>query len=158
MESVSLDARQYIPVTLRSNIALRVFAGASDGNRPQPVFFGGLDTIRGTEYRELYGNRGFFANVEYRFPLIDYLAFPFMSFQGLRGVAFFDVGGAWIQDDPTYDFYDEDENRLEDGIAAYGLGFTVRFLGLDLNWDVARRWDFKEELDTQTSFWIGTRF
>jgi Tol biopolymer transport system component len=158
MESVSLDARQYIPVTLRSNVALRVFAGMSDGNNPSLVYFGGLDTIRGTRYRELYGDRGFFTNVEYRFPLIDYLALPFLSFQGLRGVIFFDAGGAWFEEDPFYDFYDEDENRLQNGIAAYGWGFTVRFLGLDLNWDIARRWDFKDELDTQTSFWIGTRF
>jgi Tol biopolymer transport system component len=158
MESVSVDARQYLPVTLRSNVAVRAFAGATDGNNPSLVYFGGLDTIRGTRFRELVGDRGFFANIEYRFPLIDYIATPFIAFQGLRGVVFFDVGGAWFHDDPFYDFYDEDESRLRDGIAAYGYGMTVRFLGLDLNWDIARRWDFKDELDTQTSFWIGTRF
>ncbi len=160
-ESVSVDARQYIPVTLRSNLALRLFAGASEGNLPARFYFGGLDTIRSTNYGDLTGDRAFFANVEYRFPLVDYLALPFLAFQGLRGVVFFDVGGAWytqIEEAGFYDFYDEDENRLRDGIAAYGWGFTVRFLGLDLNWDVARRWDFKDNLDTRTSFWIGTRF
>src|SRR5215210_1792612 len=157
-ESVDVDARQYIPVTLRSNIALRLFAGASSGNQPIPIYFGGLDTLRGTNWGELVGDRAFFANVEYRFPLIDYLATPLLAFQGIRGVAFFDIGSAWYNDLESYKFYNSDENRLQNGIAAYGVGVTVRFLGLDLNWDVAKRWDFKEILDTRTSFWIGTRF
>jgi hypothetical protein len=157
-ESLDIDARQYIPVTLRSNIAMRVFAGASDGNQPLPIYFGGLDTLRSTNWAELVGDRAFFANIEYRFPLIDYLSTPLLAFQGIRGVAFFDIGGAWYDALDSYKFYNSDENRLQDGIAAYGLGFTIRFLGLDLNWDLAKRWDFKETLDTRTSFWIGTRF
>jgi len=157
-QAADIDVRQYIPVTLRSNIALRLFAGASGGNQPQPIYFGGLDTLRSTNYGDLVGDRAFFANFEYRFPLIDYLATPFIAFQGIRGVFFFDIGSAWYKEDPFYDFYDEDNNRLLGGIAAYGMGFTIRFLGLDLNWDLAKRWDFKETLDTRTSFWIGTRF
>jgi Tol biopolymer transport system component len=160
-ESVEIDARQYIPVTLRSNVALRLFAGASAGNLPPRFYFGGLDTIRSTNYGELTGDRAFFANVEYRFPVVDYLATPILAFQGIRGVVFFDVGGAWYNEFEKlgfYDFYDEDEKRLQDGIAAYGWGFTVRFLGLDLNWDIAQRWDLKDKVDTRTSFWIGTRF
>jgi hypothetical protein len=37
---------------------------------------------------------------------------------------------------------------------------TVNFAGLDLHWDFARRWDFKESVGngTDTSFWIGTKF
>lgn len=158
IQSVDLDVRQYIPVTLRSNVALRVFAGDSEGNAPIPVYFGGLDTIRGTRFRELVGDRGFFANVEYRFPLIDLLATPVLNFQGIRGVAFFDVGSAWLKDDPNYDFYDNDEGRLVDGVASYGFGVTVRFLGLDLNWDFAQRWDLKDKLGSETAFWIGSRF
>ena len=157
-QAADIDVRQYIPVTLRSNIALRAFVGASSGNSPQPIYFGGLDSLRSTNYGDLVGDRAFFVNLEYRFPLIDYLATPFLTFQGIRGVLFVDVGSAWYTEDPFYDFYDEDESRLQDGLAAYGIGFTVRFLGLDLNWDLARRWDFKDHLDTRTSFWIGTRF
>ncbi|HJX27829.1 MAG TPA: BamA/TamA family outer membrane protein [Thermoanaerobaculia bacterium] len=158
IQSVDLDVRQYIPVTLRSNVAMRVFAGDSEGNAPIPVYFGGLDTIRGTRFRELVGDRGFFANVEYRFPLIDFLRTPILNFQGIRGVAFFDIGSAWLKDDPFYDFYDNDEGRLVDGVASYGFGVTVRFLGLDLNWDFAQRWDLKEKLGSETAFWIGSRF
>ena len=160
-EAVLLDARQYFPVTLRSNIAVRLFGGVSGGNQPPPFYFGGLDTIRSTDYGELVGDRAFFANIEYRFPLVDYLALPFMAFQGVRGIFFFDVGGAWYdfaEKAGFYDFYDEEENRLVNGISAYGYGITVNVLGMELNWDIARRWDFKDNLDTRTSFWIGTRF
>lgn len=158
IQSVDLDVRQYIPVTLRSNVALRVFAGDSEGNAPIPVYFGGLDTIRGTRFRDLVGDRGFFANVEYRFPLIDLLRTPVLNFQGIRGVAFFDIGSAWLKDDPGFDFYDDDEGRLVGGVASYGFGVTVRFLGMDLNWDFAQRWDLKDKLGSETAFWIGSRF
>ena len=152
------DFRQYLAVTRRSNLAFRAFAGINEGNRPSPIFIGGMDTLRGGRFRDILGDRAFFANVEYRFPLLDLVATPVLAFQGIRGVLFFDVGGAWFGDVEEFDFYNEDESRLEDGIAAYGWGVTVQFLGLDLNWDVARRWNFKEGEDFRTSFWIGTRF
>jgi Tol biopolymer transport system component len=158
--SADLDFRQYLQVSQRSNLAFRAFYGWADGNSPNPFYFGGLDTVRGTEFRDLVGTRAFFANLEYRFPLIDVFATPLLSFQGIRGVIFFDVGGAWYHDFEEFDFYNEDEGRLEDAIAAYGWGVTVRFFaGLDLNWDFAKQYDFdKSEPGFRTSFWIGTRF
>jgi outer membrane protein assembly factor BamA len=154
-----LDVRQYLQVTQRSNLALRGFFGYATGNQPTPYSFGGLDTLRGTDFREFSGDRVFFANVEYRFPLIDVVATPILVFQGVRGVIFFDVGGAWYNDFEDFDFYNSDEGRLEDAVAAYGWGFTMRLFGLDLNWDFAKRYDFKEAEDGfRTSFWIGTRF
>lgn len=156
--SVDIDVRQYIPVTQRSNIALRGFAGYSAGNEPNPFFFGGMDTVRGVGFRDLVGDRAFFANVEYRFPLIDVIATPFLVFQAIRGVVFFDIGGAWYNDFQDFDLYNSDEGRLEDAIASYGWGFSVGFLGVELNWDFARLTNFKEGGDYQTSFWIGTRF
>jgi WD40 repeat protein len=158
--SADIDVRQYIPVTRRSNLALRGFAGISGGERPTPFRFGGLDTLRGTRFYEFSGDRAFFANIEYRFPLIDLIATPLFAFQGVRGVIFFDVGGAWYNDFEEFDFYNSDEGRLEDATAAYGAGVTVRFIGIDLNWDFARVTKFAddEESNFETSFWIGTRF
>lgn len=154
-----IDARQYLPVTRRSNLAFRGFYGYSTGNQPNPYYFGGLDTLRGTEFGELSGDRAFFANMEYRFPLIDLLATPVIAFQGVRGVFFFDVGGAWYSDFQDFKFWNSDENKLQDAIAAYGWGMTIRLFGLDLNWDFARRTDLKDqEKGFRTSFWIGTRF
>ena len=46
------------------------------------------------------------------------------------------------------------------GVSSYGWGITVLFAGLQLNWDFAQVWDFKDADDRgfQSSFWIGTRF
>jgi hypothetical protein len=40
------------------------------------------------------------------------------------------------------------------------LGFSARLLGLMMNWDFAKRWDFDKTLSDgfETSFWIGRRF
>ena len=156
--SADIDFRQYFAVTRRSNLAFRAFAGINEGNLPSPIFIGGMDTLRGGRFRDILGDRAFFANVEYRFPLVDLVATPILNFQGIRGVFFFDVGGAWFGGVQDFEFYNSDESRLEDGIAAYGYGITVQFLGLDLNWDFARRTDFKDAERYRTTFWIGTRF
>ncbi len=156
-----LELRQYIQVTQRSNFAFRAFAGISEGNQPSIYFFGGLDTIRGIDFRSIEGDHSFFLNLEYRFPLIDLVATPILAFQGVRGVIFADVGGAWYDDFEDFDFYDEDTDRFEDGIAVYGWGVTVHFLGFDLNWDFAKRFrsnDEDEDDAFETVFWIGTRF
>jgi Tol biopolymer transport system component len=158
-DSADLDFRQYIPITLRSNLAFRLYAGASNGSSPTPFFFGGLDTLRGVDYNTVTGDRAFFSNLEYRFPLLDFVATPLVAFQGIRGVIFLDVGGAWYKQlGQSFRFYNGDTGRLQNAIAAYGYGLTIRLLGLDLNWDVARRWDLKQSSHLQTSFWIGTRF
>jgi hypothetical protein len=156
--SADLDFRQYVPVTRRSNLAFRVFVGESTGNRPTPFYVGGLDTLRGIDFRSLSGDRAFFTNLEYRFPLIDLVSTPILALRSIRGVLFLDVGGAWYHNIQGFRFYNGDTKRLQDAIAAYGWGFTAQFLGLDLNWDFARRYDLKQSSSFQTSFWIGTRF
>lgn len=154
----SVDGRKYIPVTRRSNLALRFYGAVVDGNQAGFFSIGGLDTLRGFGYRELSGDRVAFANVEYRFPLIDYLATPVIQFQGIRGRFFFDLGAAWFGEQ-GFEFYNSDQNRLEDGVAAYGFGVSVRFIGLNLNWDLSKQWNFKDSSDGyRTDFYIGARF
>ena len=153
-----IDFRQYFSVTRRSNLAFRIFAGLNTGDLPAPIFIGGLDTIRGGAFRDIVGDRAFFTNFEYRFPLVDMVATPILAFQGIRGVIFLDVGGAWFHDSEEFDFFVDGENRLDDALSAYGWGLSVQFMGFDLNWDFARRWDFKDEEAFETAFWIGTRF
>mgnify|MGYP006313366549 FL=1 len=156
-----LEMRQYLAVSQRSNLALRLYTGYAAGNQPIPLYFGGLDDLRGVDFRSMVGDRAFYTNLEYRFPLIDVLATPVFSFRGVRGRVFLDVGGAWFdiygQD---FDFWNSEEGRLEDAVSSYGFGVTINFMGIDLNWDFAQLWDFKDSLDDSfgTQFWIGTRF
>jgi len=156
--AADLEIRQYVHITDRSNLAFRVFAGESNGNQPTPYYFGGLDTVRGVNFRSLVGDRAFFANFEYRFPLVDVLATPILAFRGIRGVLFMDVGGAYYHNFEKFRFYNSDTGRLQNAVASYGWGLTTNILGLDFNWDFARQYDLKHSGKFATEFWIGYRF
>jgi Tol biopolymer transport system component len=153
---VSLDARKYIPITSRSLIATRLFLAHASGNAPNFYYFGGLNTVRGYDFRSIIGNTAGFANVEFRFPLVDVLATPILVLQQMRGNIFFDIGGAKLKGQP-YTFIKN--HRLVDGASSVGWGFSFNFLGLELHWDFARRFDLKNTIgNTRTEFWIGETF
>jgi len=154
---VTLDARKYVAAGRRANLAFRFVGFTSDGNFPNVRFVGGLDTVRGYEFRQFAGFRGFYGNAELRFPLIDQLRFPGFALNGIRGVVFFDVGSAWFPEVTDFELYEDD--RLQNAVAAFGFGVTVNFLGLPLNWDFARLTNLDESASSfETSFWIGARF
>ena len=103
-----LDVRQYLAVSQRSNLALRLYAGYAGGNQPIPLYFGGLDDLRGVDFRSMIGDRAFYTNIEYRFPLIDLLATPVLNFRSVRGRVFLDVGGAWFEEfGQDFDFLEQ---------------------------------------------------
>ena len=177
-QDLQLDGRLYLPLSQRNEIALRLFFGMADGNRPNIYAFGGLDTIRGFRVRSLAGNRAAFTNIEWRFPLIDRLEMPFLRLREVRGRFFVDIGAAWWDTDdgefnylgePGFQFIGEktlpdgtvvgESGRLQDGVASYGFGLTINLFGLPMHWDFVKRWDFDETLgDTEVDFWIGLQF
>jgi WD40 repeat protein len=160
-DTAILDARYYYPLTLRSNFAFRMWGGISGGTRPTPFFLGGLDTIRGIDFRSLIGNRAFFGNLEFRFPLIDVLATPVLGFGGIRGVIFFDTGAAWFSNQGIpFQFWSGTKHKLVDGVGAYGAGINFDILGLEANVDFAKLLSTTTmpSPGVRTDFWIGTRF
>ena len=158
------EARLYVPLSRRVLFAFRAFLGASSGAAPTVFSFGGLDTLRGYDYATVIGNNVFYVNSEFRFPLIDVLATPILAFQGVRGRIFLDVGGGWLNDQSFVFWTDGQLNGLSNpgvpgGLASFGGGFSVYFLGLPWNVDFAKKWDFKNTLsDWQTTFYVGTTF
>jgi Tol biopolymer transport system component len=156
-----LDARQYVPLSRRNELAFRLFLAGADGNRPSLFYFGGVDTLRGFDYRSVVGNQVGYFNAEWRFPLIDHLVLPWLHLRDFRGRFFLDVAAARI-DVPgfTQPFRFLKNGRLQDGLSSYGFGFSVELFGLPVHWDFAKRWNFKQTLDRgyNTSFWIGFRF
>jgi Tol biopolymer transport system component len=155
-QDFNLDFRQYLQVTSRSLLAARVFAGYSTGNFPNFYYFGGLNTVRGYDFRSIIGTRAGFANLEYRFPLVDVLATPVLVFTNIRGNLFFDIGAANFKGQP---FRFVRNGRLVDGISSVGYGFSFNFLGLELHWDFAKRFDLKSTSGKYHSeFWIGETF
>jgi hypothetical protein len=151
-----LDARIYLPLSRRVLIAVRGFGGLSRGAAPTVFYFGGLDTLRGFDYRSIIGNNVFYVNTEFRFPLVDVLATPILQFGGIRGRIFLDIGGAWLNDQ-SFQFMQG--GMLKDGHSSFGAGFSVYFLGLPWNVDWAKQWDFQSSLSNwQTTFYVGTTF
>ncbi len=147
-----------MPISRRTLFAFRLFAGMSDGNAPNVFYFGGLDTLRGFDFRSEIGNRVFYLNSEFRFPLVDVIATPILLFQGIRGHIFVDLGGAWLKDQP-FQFWDGANGRLKDGLSSFGAGFSIYFLGLPWNVDFAKQWDLRHTLSsTQVTFYIGETF
>ncbi len=152
----SLDARQYLPISSRALLATRLFVGYSRGSFPNFYYFGGLNTLRGYSFRSIIGTRAGYANVEMRFPLIDVLATPIITFTGIRANLFFDVGGANFPGQP-YTFWKN--HKLVDGLASVGYGFSFNMLGLELHWDFAKHTDLRHVNGKfKTEFWIGEVF
>ena len=158
----SLDWREYYQLSSRTLLAARFFGAYSNGNFPNFYYFGGLNTLRGYDFRPIVGNRAAFANFEFRFPLIDILATPILAFQQVRGELFFDIGAAnfnGISLDTGQRFKFIQDGRLLDGRSSVGWGLSFNFLGLELHWDFAKRYNLKNtEGKSRTSFWIGQTF
>jgi len=164
--NVEIDARAYVPLSQRNELAFRFWAGYANGNQPWVYSFGGLDTLRGFPTRSLSGNRTTFANIEWRFPLVDRMDLAFLRLGRIRGRVFFDIGAAWWELDgvkfnmfgqPGFEFIED--GRLVDGVSSYGFGLDVNLFGLPMHWDWVKIWNLKETLqDTQVQFWIGARF
>src|SRR6266542_4125068 len=108
-QDFSVDLRHYFKITARSLFAVRLFGARSTGNFPSVYYFGGLDTLRGLDFREQIGNTLAFANFEFRFPLIDFLAFPVGGFRNIRGHFFLDIGGAALKNQ-KFRFWDASEH------------------------------------------------
>lgn len=160
----NLDFRAYHRVTRRSLFAWRLATIQNLGDREPLYGFGGLNQLRGYEYRDFVGSSLVWSNLEFRFPLIDLLAFPWLALQDVRGMLFLDLGGAHLDNDlwidPTtglvrfdattgnaipFDFWDSENNRLQDLRGSYGTGLQFRFLGgLQFNWVWAKRLAYTE--------------
>jgi len=97
---VSADWRKYVRTSLHSAVAVRVQGYASGGERPRRTSIAGSWGLRGyPQYGYVAGTRAWLVNVEYRFPILDFLTigFPFGAarFPGVQGALFVDYGRAW---------------------------------------------------------------
>ena len=94
------DYRRYLRTSLRSGFAFRAMGYYGGGERPRETSIGGSWGIRGYPYYAyVAGTRAWMVNLEWRFPLTDYLdlGFPFgpIRIPGVQGALFSDLGRAW---------------------------------------------------------------
>jgi len=174
-QTASLEFRQYFRLTKRSAFAFRFLGAYSNGNSPDISAIGGADTLRAFDFNSVIGNRISLFNAEFRFPLIDQiLLFGGVGLGNIRGKFFVDVGSAQLTYGAAslpYKFWNGSSHdivyqgvtyrpyQLINGLADYGFGLGLNLLGLDLHWDFAKQWDFRNTRSSlKTSFYIGTEF
>jgi len=156
--TTALDYRKYIRLGANTSIAFRVNGFYSNGKHPLLYWTGGGNTIRSSEFNTIIGTRVFFVNLELRFPIIHLAATPLGLIGPVKGVFFFDTGGAWFKEQ-NYSFFAKGEGlKLQDGLASYGFGLSVNLFGYPLHFDWVYRTNFKEKKYYGLNFWIGYEF
>ncbi len=175
--TVFADYRKYIKLNREYSFAFRLSGAASFGENPQRFFLGGIDNwinyksrgrlrtdniddvffssfvtpLRGAYYYEGEGSRYLLSNMEFRFPLIQFLGlgFPPIRFFNIRGAIFYDIGTAF---DPGENWYsnskwrgthinENGERAFKDLISGYGIGARIFFLYFLVRIDMAWQYD-----------------
>ncbi len=142
--TLEADVRQYWSLNPRYSLAARVFLGASQGATPQTFYMGGSYTLRGYNYGALVGNRAALASVEFRFPVLRYLALGWplpLELSDVRGALFVDAATAWDGDfaRTSRAVRGEVNGRRPQVSAGFGTRFNLGAFVLKLDW--AQRWD-----------------
>jgi outer membrane protein assembly factor BamA len=173
-QTIDADVRKYFHLAGSSLLAIRLRGFKSWGNTPDFMYFGGNSELRGYDYLQFAGQNMYFANAELRIPLIDAMATPIGILGGVRGVAFFGIGGAWFENS-GYKFSENNSTtvrpvtgitidpitglpvitygapvpidgfRLVGGRASYGVGLETYALGFPIHFDWSWRTLFNKE-------------
>jgi hypothetical protein len=172
--TADVDLRKYIRLGGSAVFAARARGFYSAGEQPDYFVFGGNMELRGYQYYSFQGNKGFFANLEFRFPIIDIMATPLGVLGPVRGTLYGGIGGARYPGQP-YKFWTTDPGmsyvndpifgepvdglRLVDGRASYGIGLQFFFLGYPMHFDFTKLTDLQvRSNNTRFDFWIGFDF
>jgi outer membrane protein assembly factor BamA len=176
-QTADLDARYYGRIGANGVLALRARAFKSWGAAPNYVFFGGNSEMRGYDYREFLGHKGFYTNAELRFPLIEAMLTPVGIMGGIRGVFFANLGGSALEQQcslgsdggpgcANFKLYDRSSQtfnvgtaaapsyrtvsgfRLVDSRASYGIGLETFALGFPVHFDWSYRTMFNKGWET----------
>jgi outer membrane protein assembly factor BamA len=151
-------------------LAFRALGIVNRGERVVFYGMGGLNNLRGYDFRAFYGSNVASANLELRFPFVDELRFPIGPLRNIRGFLFLDAGTAWLPGDQffdpdsqlvraqpnfdgtfrniPFDWWDSKNDRLQDLRGSYGTGFQFFFLGgLQFNWVWSKRLSYTSYVD-----------
>jgi outer membrane protein assembly factor BamA len=156
--SLESDFRQYLRIDSQSLLAFRFSGFYSGGKNALLYWSGGNNTLRAGEFRGLVGNKGFFFNAEFRFPLITAALTPIGVIGPIRGVFFFDLGGFWFNEQKFVFFEEGQKFKLKDPLASYGYGMQFFLFGYPLHFEWVYKTDFKETNFNGINFWIGFDF
>lgn len=172
--TVEADFRQYLNIGADALFAFRFNGFASRGKNPFVFYWGGNNQVRSADYYSIIGNEGWYANLEFRFPLINAAATVIGQIGPIRGTFFFDIARAKIKGYEakfiTFGGFDDSWEpifREAEAIGSFGYGFQFFFLGLPLHLEFVKRLEFPDISDPfnyhqigkfETKFWIGFDF
>jgi WD40 repeat protein len=173
--TLETDLRKYIKISSNTLFALRFKGFFSRGKNPFVFYWGGNNQVRSAGYYTIIGNEGWYANLEFRLPLINAASTIIGRIGPVRGTLFFDITRSKIKGYPAvfameFTGLDEDglpEFRGIDAIGSYGYGFQFFFLGLPIHIefvkrlefpDISKPWNMDKKGDFRTRFWIGFDF
>ena len=186
------DWRKYYRIGKEYSLGVRLASGFSNGNNPQYFLLGGMSNwinykykdvpeelysegriffssfegpMRGTPFYEMIGTRFAMMNLEFRFPMIQYLILGWplrIGFQNIRGVVFFDAGSAWTDNStwkPFTSVSGTNGPRFVDMRGGYGFGARVNMGFLLLRYDIAWQTDLYRTWKTPIHYWsLGADF
>lgn len=158
---LNIDARHYLPFSVRTGLALRFAGGTSLGPNPDSFVWGGNKTFRGIPLFSQSGNSYVLQSTELRVPLFDFIRakgsspivdvflFPFTTTVDARGGIYNDLGDMWNKGEGLFDG-DHRGFNLQSSTGVFlniptALGMTLRF-----NWGLAGKKDM--------NFWVGRNF
>lgn len=174
--TLEADYRHYLPLGSSTLLAFRINAFASRGKNPFLFYYGGNNQVRSESYYSIVGTEMWFANLEFRLPLVGVASTLIGQIGPIRGTLFFDITRAKTGDYPakivTYVGFDPTDPfkspvRVFDAVGSYGYGFEFFIFGLPMHLEFARRleWEdmskpfsFKPWGKFRTVFWIGYDF
>jgi len=172
--TLQADFRQYLYIGADSLFAFRFNGFASRGKNPYVSYFGGNNQVRSANYYSIIATEGWYANLEFRFPLVNAATTLIGQLGPIRGVLFLDVSRSKLKgfEAKSYRYtIDPDTGYLKlnliDAIGSWGYGFEFFFLGFPIHLEFVQRLEipdisnpFKIEKygKFQTNFWIGFDF
>ena len=168
--TVQADLRQYLYLGSDALLALRWEGWASRGQDPYISYYGGNNQVRSAYFYNIVSTEGWFANAEFRLPLINAASTLIGTIGPVRAVFFFDVTRSKFNGNPAKFFLPSDSGQaifVLDAIGSYGGGIQLFLLGLPIHveWVKQLGWgDFSNPFSVQaygkfqTKFWIGLDF
>ena len=167
--TVESDLRQYLNIGGDALFAFRFRGFSSRGKNPYLFYWGGNNEVRSMGYYSIIANEGWYANLEFRLPLINAASTIIGQIGPVRGVLFFDLTRAKIKGS-SGKMYNVNKARWwepSDAIGSYGYGFEFFFLGLPIHLEFVKSLDILDishplDINTvgkfRTKFWIGFDF
>lgn len=167
--NANLDYRKYFYLGADSLFAFRFSGFASRGKNPYLNYYGGNNQVRSAYYYSLIGTEGWFANLEFRFPLINAASTLIGQIGPVRGTLFFDITRKKLKGFPAEITLLDDDGfiRSYEAIGSFGYGFEFFFLGFPLHLEFVKGlgwpnfsdpFDQTVRTDWMTKFWIGFDF